>query len=254
MESTGDIVFVGKEKRDDAAALHIYRYKNRWQKIGTNQSPCCHESCILPVMIENNERLLVSCSVCNTIWFCDIDSGTFSEALKKVGFFPGLMCNTEGDCIFIENYVEGPIYLMKVKCTPSGLVVVNKINSRLENIFSICYLPNVKCVALSSWRNYVVKVIHCETGDEVWELKGEVEGIAWKPHGLLYSQEHYALLVCDMSGDGRMVVLNPSDGCVLQKIPLRNLRHPISLSVHEGTFILLSRFVKSRKISLFTVE
>ena len=34
MESSGDIFFFGKEKKDDAAALLIYKYKcnNEWEK------------------------------------------------------------------------------------------------------------------------------------------------------------------------------------------------------------------------------
>ena len=112
---------------------------------------------------------------------------------------------------------------MKVKCSPTELIFDKSktIQSRMQSLSDICYLPNINCIALSNWRDHVVKAIHCETGEEVWEVKGEVEGVAWRPHGFLYSPEHQSLLVCDTSDNGRLVVLNPRDGSVRQIIPLQ---------------------------------
>ena len=159
-------------------------------------------------MIENNEHLLVSCPQCKTIWFCDIDSGNFSEALDEDWFFPGLMHKGEGDYILIVNSRNGPIPILKVKCTPAELIIdyTEVFYSRMEGITFMCYLPNVKCVALSDWEKNVVKAIHCETCELIWEVKGEVGGVIWMPHGLCYSPEHQSLLVCDPIDDSRVVV------------------------------------------------
>ena len=240
MESTGDIVFVGKEKEDDPPALHIYNYKNGWQKIRSIPVPCSHRELfnILPVMIENNEHLLVSCYVCDTIWFCDIDSGMFNEAFWGEGFYPGFMCKAEVDYVYINHNVNESDDILKVKCSPTGLTVDKRmtIQSNMDIFHSMCYLPDVNCIAFSWWGDRIVKVIHCETSEEVWEVKGEVAGVTWQPQGLLYSPEHQSLLVCD--GNSRLVVLNPCDGSVLQIIPLSNLGLPVSLSVHKGNIIL----------------
>ena len=41
----------------------------------------------------------------------------------------------------------------------------------------MCYLPELKYIALSNWKDYVLKVIHCETGEGSWEVKEKVEGV-----------------------------------------------------------------------------
>ena len=204
-------------------------------------------------MIENNEHLLVSCCYCKTIWFCDIDTGKFSEALKEEGFYPGLNCKAEGNYIYIVNGVIGlskPI--LKAKCTPTELSLDKSktIYFRIEKITSICYLPNVKCVAISDWEEHVVKAIHCKTDEQVWELKGEVAGVTWNPHGLFYFPEHQSLVVCDISDGGRLVVLNPCDGLLLQTIPRPVPSFPLSLSLHEGIIIMHNRSDTREKISV----
>ena len=175
MESTGDIIFYGKEKKNDPSALQIYKYKNGWENIGTKPFPSSHDDLfILPVMIDNSECLLVSCWQCKTVWFCDIDSGKFSEALKGDWFFPGLMQKGEGDYILIVSSQVGPIPILKVKCTPTELITdkTEAFYSRMEMINFMCYLPNVKSVALSHWQDHVVKAIHYETGQMVWQVMG----------------------------------------------------------------------------------
>ena len=257
MESTGDIVFVGKEKKDDPSALHIYKYKGEWHKVGTKSGPCIHEDDLytLPVMIESNECLLVSCTDCRTIWFCDIDTGEFNEALRDEGFKLGLMCKGKGDYVYIENNVKGPADILKVKCSPTELIVDKcKISHhKMEAIYSLCYLKDVNCVAISSWQNHIVKAIHCETNEEVWEVKGKVEDVTWEPHGLFYSPEHQLLIVCDAIDDGRLVVLNPRDGSILQIMPLPNLGDPVSSSMHEENIILNNRVTFGFHINVFTI-
>ena len=162
-------------------------------------------------MIENNERLLVSCWDCRIIWFCDIDSGTFDETLKLEGGYPGPMCKAEGDYVFIRHSLVGSKDILKIKCSPTGLTVDKgkTIHYNLDKLFSTCYLPDVKGIGISSWENNIVEMIHCEMGDEIWEVKGDVASFTWKPCGLLYSPQHQSLLVCDASDNGRLVVLKP---------------------------------------------
>ena len=88
--------------------------------------------------------------------------------------------------------------------------------------------------------------------DEViWEVKGEVAGREWEPHGLFSSQEHQSLLVCDYC---RLVVLNPTDGSVLQVIPLPNMGILISLSVHEGNIILHNETASGECINVLNIK
>ena len=257
MKSTEDIVLLGKEEKYDDAALHIYKYRSGWEKMSPRTIPCRHdhEMKILPIMTENNERLLLSCWQCNTIWFYDIDTDKFSVALKEEGFYPWLLCKAEGDYIFVGNWVKGLKSNLKAKCTLTEIIVdkTKTINSMLNDFYSMCYLPNVKCVAISIWKDNVVKAIHCETDEQVWEVMGKVAGVTWNPHGLFYSPEHQSLLVCDADNEW-LVVLNPSDGSVLQLILLQHLERPWHLSLYEGNLIVHNGFSNREQINVFNIK
>ena len=162
MESTGDIVFFGKENEDHDAALHIYSFKNGWNNVAKMSTPCCRQVLyILPVIIENNERLLVSCWQCSTVWFCDIENGNFSQAIERKGYYPGPMCKAEGDYVYIVNLIKGPRTILKAKCTPTELIVdkIKTIHSKMEHIVFMEYLPDTNCIVLSRWKDNLVKVV-----------------------------------------------------------------------------------------------
>ena len=146
--------------------------------------------------------------------------------------------------------------VVKVKCSPTELVVNRSktVQSRMENLNHICYLPDVKCIVFSFWPDHVVKAIHCEKDEIVWEVKGEVAGVPWEPCGLFDLPEHQSLLVCDASDKGRLVVLNPRDGSIRQKIPLPNLGTPYELFAHKSSIILHSGFTTGRNIHVFIIE
>ena len=167
-----------------------------------------------------------------------------------------MMCKAEGDHVFIVNFAKGLKSILKAKCTPAEVIVdkTKTVNSRLEGTYDICYLPDVKCIAISLWLEHVVKAIHCETDEEVWEVKGEVAGVTWKPYGLCYSPEHQSLLVCDTSDHGRLVNLKPSDGSVLQVIPLPRLERPWYLSLYEGNLIVDNMASKKPQINVFNIK
>ena len=92
------------------------------------------------------------------------------------------MCKAEGDDIFIVNSVKGRRSILKAKCMATEIILDKFIDSKMKLIAYMCYLQGVKYVALSHWSGHIVQAVHCETGDEVWEVKGEVEGVTWKPH------------------------------------------------------------------------
>ena len=143
--------------------------------MGTTLTPCGHDGLfILPVEVNSNERLLLSCWLCHTIWFYDIKSKKFNVTLKKEAFYPEFMFKAEGDYVYIINRVKGPNPIVKVKCSPTELTVdmIKTIQCRIDKFSSMCYLPDVKCIAVSHWSDHVVKAIHCETGEEIWKLKG----------------------------------------------------------------------------------
>ena len=40
------------------------------------------------------------------------------------------------------------------------------IDSQMKLMYVMCYLPELKYIALSNWKDYVLKAIHCETGED----------------------------------------------------------------------------------------
>ena len=258
MESTGNMILVGKENEDDAAAVHVLSFKDEWQKIATKSVPCSHNDFyIVPAMIENTEHLLLSCWKCEVIWFCGKPRGFhFIQTIKLTGHYPGPMCKAEGDYIYVVDMVEGSRTVLKVKCTPTELVVdkIKTIHSKMQYILFMEYLPGINCIVLSRWKENLVKAINCGTGEQVWEVKGEEEGVTWEPHGLLYLPEHQSLLVCDPSDNGRLVVVNPRNGSILQTTSLSEISVPISLSIHEGNIVLCNILNYSVKISVFAIK
>ena len=252
MKSTGEIVLFGKEQEDDPAAFHFYKNEKELQKVGTKSAPCRHNSLfILPVVIKGNERLLVSCWQCRIIWFYNFDTGKFSIALKKEGFDPEQMCKAEGDYVYIVTHVKGPKPILKLKCTPTKLIVDKFINCKMDNFSSMCYLSDVKCLAISNKSEQIVKAIHCETSEEIWKVKREITGVTWKPHGLFYCPENQSLIVCD---DGRLMILNPKDGNVQRVLPVPNFGRPISMSLHDGDLNMYSKKTNDTKIYVFTIN
>ena len=244
-ESFGNIVLFGKEEEHDPVALHIYGYKTGWKKLGTQPAPCSHwnQLFILLVMIDNTEYLSVSCPQCRTIWVCDMQNGKFNEVFKEEGFYPGLMCKAEENHVYILNDMKGLKQINKVKCMPTEFTEdkIRPIQSQMRNIDFMQYLPDIKCISLSSWEEHVVKAIHCETSEVVWEVKGKVEGVTWNPHVLWYSSEHDFLVVSDTSYYGRLVVLNPYDGSLLQTVPLSISRFQNFSFLHERNIVLCNR-------------
>ena len=56
-------------------------------------------------------------------------------------------------------------------------------------------------------------------GKDLWAVEGEVEGKTINPKGIAFSRQHQVLLVADGT-NGRLLVLHPETGEVLQTVPL----------------------------------
>ena len=163
------------------------------------------------------------------------------------------MFKAEGDYVYIVNRVKGPKPIVKVKCSPTELTVdtIKTIQCRMDKFSSMCYLPDVKCIAVSHSSDHVVKAIHCETGEEMWKVKGEVEGITWKPHNLCYLQKPQSLIVCDSD---RLVFLNQRNGTVSAVLPVPNFGRPISMSLHDGKLHLYNKKTDDTEIYVYIIN
>ena len=168
--------------------------------------------------------------------------------LKKEGFYPGLMSYAERNYFFVVNHMAGYKPILKVQCRSDEFFIDKAVDSRIEYINFMLYLPEEQYIVVSDWKDHIVKTVHCKGGLKAWEVKGRVDGVTWEPHGLFYSREHEALVVCDCQ---RLVVLIPQCGSFIEAIPLSYEDKVISLYKHGERFILQTEIKGAEKIVVF---
>ena len=146
------------------------------------------------------------------------------------------MCKAKGDYLYIVTDVKGPNPILKVKCSPTEPTVdtIKTIQCRIDKFSFMYYLPDV-CLAISFKSGDVVKPIHCDTDQEVWKVKGEVEGIK-KPHNFYYLQNHKSLHMCDSD---RLVILDPKNENVLRVLPVTNVGRLICMYLYDDNLNLI---------------
>ena len=93
-----------------------------------------------------------------------------------------------------------------------------------------------------------------ETGEKVWEVKGEVDGVECYPHGMLFSPQHQVLLVAD-GENCRVLVLHERDGSYLQTIQLdREMGVITELCLHQNKLVVRHKAGGKEKVSYFSVN
>ena len=84
----------------------------------------------------------------------------------------------------------------------SGQVPFNgkkrNIQLGMEKYHGFHYIQNpYNLLLLSWWEDSILRAVSLETEQKAWEVKGDVDGKMFFPHGLLFSAQHQVLLVAD---------------------------------------------------------
>ena len=254
MES-GIVVLWGKPSEQTPAAFHLYNTSTGFTKLPEVKGLCEHDrQNLLPVTMNNKELLAVSCPYCEMIRLLDVENEDVTVAFHDSRFYPGVMSHGEGDVMYVVHGVKGfPVLELNTAQVPfTG--PVRTIQSGMEEYFGLCYIPSPhRLIVLSDHHPGIIRAVSAETGEKVWEVKEEFDGVQCYPHGLLFSPQHQVLLVAD-GWNCRVLVLHPGDGSHLQTIQLdREMRVIADLCLHQNKLVVHHYDDHKHKVSYFSI-
>ena len=208
----------------------------------------------MPLLKDSQEYLAASCWWCHRIRLYNMNNGQISTAFNDKQYRPGFICPGENGEIFTIGDVSGSMQIYRINCRESLFHISYIINTNLSKYYGICYVPITNCIAVSNWRESLVSAVCCNTGETLWEMKGEVEGVECCPCGMVYSPEHQALLVAD-GPNCQVIVLGPKDGSVKQVIVLnKDMGGIVEVCLHKNKLVVLHCKANDKfKISTFVI-
>ena len=252
MES-GIVVLRGKTSELTPAAFHLYNTSTGFTKLPEVKGLCEHDQQnLLPVTMNNKELLAVSCPDCQMIRLLDIETGDVTVAFHDSRFYPGWMRHGEGDVMYVVPKGAPVLELNTTQVPFTG--PVRTIQSGMEMYYSMCYIPSPHRLIVLSDNTGLIRAVSAETGENVWGVKWEVDGVQCEPHGMLFSPQHQVLLVAD-GRNCRVLVLHPGDGSHLQTIQLdREMDAIIELCLHQNKLVVHHNAGGKEKVSYFSIN
>ena len=249
----GDVVIYSKTSKNSRAEFHVYN--THGQKIKTIKRLCEHEEWIdlLSVIIDGINYVTVSCLRCNKIRLYNMDTAAITEAWHSPEHLPGKMCHgAQGKICVVDSVMGFPVLILD--STTHHFQLENTVQTNMKKYHDICYIPTVDVIVISDWDPSIIHAVSL-TSQILWELTGPVDGAACDPQGLVYSQNHEALLAAD-GRNKRILVLQPESGQCLQTIDLsQHVRVAWFPHLYEDQLVLYhdGKDVKP-KLSYYTVS
>ena len=255
--SSGQVVVLGKTSEETPPAFHIFSLTSvGWKKLREVKCLCDHDGVkIIPVTVNNKEQLAVSCLSCETIRLYNLDTLKVTTAFHNPKYYPSGMCHGENGKLYVVHSVNGGIPVLELGCSGETFSGPSKIvQSGMEMYYSMCYIPAPHRLIVFSDKTGTIRAVSAETGEKVWEVKGEVDGVECEPNDMLFSSQHQVLLVAD-GGNCRLLVLHPGDGSHLQTIQLDQEMHIIcELRLHQNKLVVQHNAQSKVKVSYFSVH
>ena len=257
MTESGIVVLWGKTSEQTPAAIHLYNPSTGFTKLPEVKGLCQHDhQYLLPVTMNNKELLAVSCPDCQMIRLLDVETRDVTIAFHDSRFYPGRMSHGEGDVMYVTHSVEGAVPVLELNTAQVPFTgPVRTIQSGMKGYYSMCYIPSPhRLIVLSLHPESLIRAVSAETGEKVWEVKGEVDGVECRPNGLLFSPQHQVLLVAD-GWNYRLLVLHPGDGSHLQTIQLdREMGGIVELCLHQNKLVVHHYDDHKHKVSYFSIN
>ena len=256
--SSGQVIVKGKTSDEAEAAFHIYNQTSAgWKKVKQIKRLCEHDGVdFLPINVNNKEQLAVSCFHCRTIKLYNLDTLDATIAFHDPKYYPGPMCHGENGKLYVMHSVKGGVPVLELDCTTLLFTGPSQIiQSGMETLYSIYYIPSPHKLLVFSENNLsIIRAVSAETGEKVWEVRGEVDGKMCYPHGMLFSPQHQVLLVAD-GRNSRVLVLHPGDGLHLQTIQLDQEMGTIwEMSFHQNKLVVSHHDDSTHHVSCFSVN
>ena len=256
MES-GIVVLWGKSSEQAPAAFHLYQDTSTgFAKLRELKRLCQHEIVLLlPVTMNNKELLAVSCGYCQMIRLLDTGTEQVIVAFYHPKYRPSVMSHGDMDVLYV---LHGGNELSLLELN-SGQVPFNgkkrNIQLGMEKYHGFHYIPNpYNLLLLSWWEDSLIRAMSLKTEQKAWEVKGEVDGKMFFPHGLLFSAHHQVLLVAD-GRNHRVLAIHPRDGSHLQTIQLdQSVDAVYELGVHTNNLVMFHRVGLVEKVAYLSIK
>ena len=248
LPSSGEVAFFC----DPGKYRTIMVYQNGW-RYKSIAPPCDHIQSvdILGVKIgRKKEYLAGSCAACGTIKLRDLENSetnkkwvtVFQAAGEKPRkMFQGedftvmvFMCKEEWDTRRTGERLNGSLWELRIS-DEDEFTLIKK--TTLSNVTSdqapMCYvpLPYVACVYKTHFVG-TIKAVSVYTDKLMWQSPWRSPTRSYNVESISYSREHQKILVLDGSSrQGRVFVLDPREGFLIQTITLGGIAHTKELQV-----------------------
>ena len=254
--SSGQVVIWGKTSEETPPAFHIFSLRSAgWKKLREVKRLCDHDDNvhILPITVNKKEQLAVSCPDCETIKLYNVDTLQVTNAFHDTNYYPGAMSHGEKGKLYVVHQVKSEKKVMELDCSGKTFSGPNKIvQSGMEWYYGMYYIPSPhRLIVLTYWGDSIIRAVGAETGENVWEVNGEVDGVQCQPCGMQFSPQHQVLLVAD-GENCRVLVLHPGDGSHLQTIQLGDVI--TELWLHQNKLVVGHNGGGKEKVSYFSVN
>ncbi len=234
--------------------IHIFGLvgfeQKKLQKLREVEAPCLHAPSLCPVEVQGRRLLGVACSnyMDLNVTLNDLSNGEVVDEFKygdKSGLRPMLLCAGEPGKLWLirlnDLYGENEFHLIELDCSGMKLKPTGRtLPVAFKRLGSVCYLPAPYNALVTNAGPDVLLSVDCESGERLWELKGDVDGAEINPAGVTFSPQHQLILVSDWK-NSRIMALDPSSGSHLQSLPVPKTLGLLShLRVHNEHVFLLS--------------
>ncbi len=227
-----------------------------WTCLGPMPRFCEHEAAtqVCGVIQREKELLAMCCADCYVIRLYNLETGDVSTPFNNPRYYPGPMCRGDEGEMYVVHRVTG-FPILQLNCSTVPFEIKKTIQSGMESLHSICYIPGYKLIVVSTTSApKKIRAVSVESEEVKWEVKGEVEGKQCNPHGTIFSSPDDALFVAD-GGNTRILVLNPWDGSLRQVLPLdQKMGATWELCLHNRHLVVHHVSDRKQKISYFSLK
>ncbi len=250
---SGEVVVWGWEILKTFYAIHLFvlvgfREEKKLQKRREVLASCQHDVAHLcPLVVGQRKVLGVTCYHCHDIKLIDMSNGDESVAFQggclENDFRPAFLCYGEPGKLWLLQLeiVDKDTNLRKycvieLDCSSSTFTPTGRgfpLEIKGCNAVFHCLPSPHNALVLCQWKAPVVSSFSCESGDKLWELKGEVDGADIDPQGVTFSPQHQLLLMADYTNK-HILALDPRSGSHLQSLPVpQEVGDPVGLCLHN---------------------
>ncbi len=148
-----------------------------------------------------------------------IEPGQRAVAFTNKSSEPHLVCNGEPGRVYVYSWRS---LVMEFIYKDHAFVGVSRnLHTSMWGCTNVCYIPTPhRIIVLDDWK--MIKVFSLKTANRMWEVKGQVDGKDFNPHGMAFYTNHNLLLVAD-GENSRILVFLIETGEHVQTISLPQL-------------------------------